>query len=231
MKRSRINRILREAAEFIDKCGFALPPFARFTDDDWRRIESDAELRGQYAEIADNMLGWDVTDFGSGEFERVGLTLFTLRNGNYNCPDVYPKPYAEKIMVIRGRQITPFHYHAKKMEDIINRGEGALAVTLYNSAEDGGLSDTPVSVHSDGRVYTVPAGSTIMLERGQSITMTRGLYHQFCGADDRMLLIGEVSCVNDDNADNVFLEKRPRFMEIDEDAPKWRRLCNEVFSK
>ena len=28
------------------------------------------------------MLGWDVTDFGSKDFEHIGRTLFTLRNGN-----------------------------------------------------------------------------------------------------------------------------------------------------
>ena|SRR5690554_1431468 len=43
------------------------------------------------------MLGWDITDFGSGEFYKRGLFLFTLRNGKYK---VDKKPYAEKIMIV-----------------------------------------------------------------------------------------------------------------------------------
>ncbi len=38
------------------------------------------------------MLGWDVTDFGYGDFDNVGLLIFTLRNGSVVHPDEYPKP-------------------------------------------------------------------------------------------------------------------------------------------
>ena len=228
MLRSQSNAILRRASEHIARCGFALPGFAEWTPDEWVRVLSDPGLAGEYAEIVDNMLGWDVTDFGSGDFDSVGLTLFTLRNGNYARPDAYPKPYAEKLMVVAGRQITPYHYHEKKMEDIINRGDGALLVTLYNSTPDRKLADTPVTVHSEGRVYTVPAGGVVRLARGQSITLMPGVFHQFCGEDDSLLLIGEVSAVNDDTSDNVFLTERPRFMTIEEDEPAWRLLCNEL---
>jgi D-lyxose ketol-isomerase len=33
------------------------------------------------SKVINNMLGWDITDFGSGNFYRRGLFLFTLRNG------------------------------------------------------------------------------------------------------------------------------------------------------
>lgn len=227
MKRSHINAILERTERFINHCGFALPPFAWWTPKQWAELASRPDEYAQYREIRDNMLGWDVTDFGSGDIERVGLTLFTLRNGNYARLGEYPKPYAEKLLVVNGRQITPFHYHALKMEDIINRGDGTLLITLYNATPDDKLADTPVTVHSDGRCWQIPAGGVVRLERGQSITLTQRVFHRFEGADDRMLLLGEVSCVNDDNADNIFLEPGKRFMTIDEDEPARRVLCNE----
>ncbi len=72
MKRSEINTILREAAEFVAASGFHLPPFAAWTPDECRA------KRLQAPEVFDLGLGWDITDFGFGEFERRGLTLFTL---------------------------------------------------------------------------------------------------------------------------------------------------------
>ena len=61
--------------------------------------------------------------YGSGDFYKRGLFLFTLRNGKYN---IDKKPYAEKIMIVEEEQETPMHHHWSKMEDIINRGGGNL---------------------------------------------------------------------------------------------------------
>ena len=36
----------------------------------------------EFDEIRDNQLGWDITDFGQGRFEELGLVVFTIRNGN-----------------------------------------------------------------------------------------------------------------------------------------------------
>ena len=47
-------------------------------------------------ELVENMLGWDITDFGSGNFEKVGLTIFTFRNGNFYAKEKYPKPLQRK---------------------------------------------------------------------------------------------------------------------------------------
>jgi len=137
--------------------------------------------------------------------------------------------YAEKIMFVRENQVTPFHYHARKTEDIINRGgkgTGRLAVKLYNSTPDGGLAETPVSVVCDGIRREVEAGGTVILGPGESITLTPFLYHTFHAVDSHGL-IGEVSSVNDDDADNFFLEALPRYPEIVEDEPPLRLLCNE----
>ena len=76
MKRSKINAALKEMEAMIRKHCFALPPFCSFTPEDW-------EQKGhEYDEIRDNMLGWDITDYGLGKFDEVGFSLITLRNGN-----------------------------------------------------------------------------------------------------------------------------------------------------
>lgn len=96
MKRSEINKIIRDSAAFIDSFGFQLPPFAAWTPEDW------SKKGHEYDEIRDNMLGWDITDLGHGDFEHIGLTLITIRNGNQNNKK-YEKPYAEKNINQQGR--------------------------------------------------------------------------------------------------------------------------------
>jgi D-lyxose ketol-isomerase len=172
------------------------------------------------------MLGWDLTDFGSGEFAKMGLTLFTIRNGK---PGRDSKPYAEKIMVVRENQVTPMHFHWSKMEDIINRGGGNLMVELHLATEDEKLDpNTPVTVSIDGVERTVAPGTVVRLEPGESITLTQHLYHKFWGEEGHgWVLVGEVSAVNDDTADNRFLEPLGRFPKIVEDEPAERLLCSE----
>jgi D-lyxose ketol-isomerase len=64
------------------------------------------------------MLGWDVTDFGSDDFENIGRVLFTLRNGKPGEAR-YPKPYSEKLLIDPEDQRAPAHFHRSKREDII----------------------------------------------------------------------------------------------------------------
>lgn len=219
MKRSEINRIIREGLEFSRQMNFHLPPFATWSPADW-------QTKGhEYDEIRDNMLGWDVTDFGLGNFAEKGLLIFTIRNGNAKL-DKYVKPYAEKLLIVRERQVTPFHFHYSKMEDIINRGGGKLMIQVYNATEDYQLADTAVSVSLDGHSFTVEAGTVLALEPGESITLPTYMYHQFW-AEEETVLCGEVSSVNDDNVDNHFLEQVGRFPEIEEDEPPLYLLCNE----
>lgn len=209
MKRSEVNKLMKEALEFINERSFKLPPFALWTPEEW-------ETKGsEYDEIRDNMLGWDITDFGSGDFHKVGLLLITLRNGNLFDPK-YTKPYAEKLLIVEENQVTPYHYHPKKMEDIINRGGADLVVKLYNADEKEDFADTPVHVSMDGRNYFVPAGTEVRVKPGQSITLLPGCYHSFW-AEGGTVLIGEVSKVNDDRIDNRFYEKVGRFPKIEED--------------
>lgn len=222
MKRSEINRYIAEARSFFAENHFILPPYADWTAEEWRQRGSEAD------EIRASHLGWDVTDFNSGRFASLGLTLFTLRNGSPAAGKA-SKVYAEKIMFVRQDQITPFHYHVRKTEDIINRGgkgTGRLAVQLYNSTKDGGFAESPVAVSCDGIRREIEAGGTVILGSGESITLTPYLYHQFYAIDGHGL-IGEVSSVNDDDTDNYFKEPLPRYPEIVEDESPWRLLCTE----
>ena len=222
MKRSEINQKIRETEAFIKEHGFHLPPFCNWTPEDWK--EKGEECR----EIVDNMLGWDITDYGLGDFDHIGLTLVTIRNGNQNNPK-YTKPYAEKLLISEEDQICPMHFHWSKMEDIINRGGGILMMELYNSTENEELDTVnDVIVVSDGVKLKIPAGTVLEMMPGQSVTLTPGLYHRFwakkgCGK----VLIGEVSKCNDDNNDNRFLEPIGRFPTIEEDEPAYGLLCNE----
>jgi hypothetical protein len=212
MKRSEINAILKDAIAFIDGFQFALPPFTAWTPEDWQSKGAECD------EIRDNMLGWDVTDNGLGAFERQGLVLITIRNGNQNDPK-YAKPYAEKLLISREGQLCPMHFHWFKMEDIINRGGGVLMMQLYNADEHEQLANTDVTVVCDGAARTVPAGTILELMPGESVTLPPRMYHA--------VLLGEVSQCNDDNTDNRFLESIGRFPAIEEDEPPYRLLCNE----
>ena len=218
MKRSEINGYIREFREELDRICFKLPPFCDIPAAKW------ADLGHEYDEIRSCMLGWDITDFGSGDFRRVGLQLVTLRNGKIGQPD--SKTYAEKIMLVRDGQVTPMHFHWNKMEDIINRGGAPLAVQVYLADENEGLSDADVPVTMDGITKLYPAGSIVKVMPGQSITMQRYLYHSFWG-DGGTAIVGEVSMVNDDTADNRFYKPCGRFADIDEDEAAEYLLCNE----
>ncbi len=221
MKRSEINAIMRDADAFIRRQGFHLPPFAYWTPKEW------ATKGEQVFEIVDRQLGWDITDFGSGDYAHTGLFIFTLRNGDpENLKKGSGKLYAEKILVSDVNQVTPMHFHWRKVEDIINRGGGKLAIQLYNSTEDDGLADSDVTVSLDGVRHVVKAGDTIVLSPGESITLPARLYHKFWGTEGRVL-IGEVSLVNDDNTDNRFYEPLGRFPEIEEDELPLYLLCTD----
>ncbi len=212
MKRSEINNIIQSADQFIRERGFYLPPFAYWTPDEWRQKGEES------AEIVKNQLGWDITDFGQKDFSKIGLSLFTLRNGSpHNLQTGKGKMYAEKVLIVNVDQVTPMHFHWNKMEDIINRGGGKLLIQLFNALPNEDLDrELQVNVSIDGVVHTVCAGDIVELRPGESITLTPGLYHKFWASEERAL-VGEVSLVNDDSADNRFNPPAGRFPGIDED--------------
>ncbi len=223
MKRSEINAALKEMEAMVAHCRFALPPFCYFTADDWQNKGPE------FDELRDNMLGWDITDYGLGNFERVGFSLITLRNGNLSMKDKYLKPYAEKLLYLKEKQYSPMHFHWYKMEDIINRGGGNVLIRVYNATADEDLDKVnDVYVNIDGRECIVPAGTQVRLTPGESITIKPYMYHDFeVEEGSKSVLLGEVSQCNDDKSDNRFYEKVGRFPAIEEDEAPYRLLCNE----
>ncbi len=224
MKRSEVNEIMRAADDFIRSFGFILPPFAYWSPDEMRTRRP--------AGIVDARLGWDITDYGKGDFDALGLFLFTVRNGSEaDLRRGGGMCYAEKIMISRDQQVSPMHRHIVKAEDIINRGGGVLALELFNSDVEGNVDRaTDVEVATDGVLRRQKAGEVLRLYPGESVTLMPGNWHAFW-AEDGDVLIGEVSTVNNDLTDNIFAEEIGRFSEIDEDEdprhllvsdyPKW----------
>ncbi len=219
MKRSEINSYIKEAEEFFRQMSFYLPPWAFWTKDQW-----ESNLK-QCTEIITNELGWDLTDFGSGSYRDTGLLLFTLRNGK---PGVDRKTYAEKIMLVKERQETPFHFHWMKMEDIINRGGGNLVLELYKADKHEEFSKELFDVHIDGRIVHVKPGQAVTLAPGESICLEPYIYHRFYGEKGTPpVLVGEVSMVNDDKTDNRFKTPLGRFPKIEEDVDPYRLLITD----
>lgn len=218
MKRSEINKIITENKALCERCLFHLPEWACWTAEDW-------QTKGEEClEIKRNAMGWDITDFGSGDFGSIGLSLITLRNGNV----LYDrKPYCEKIMIVRDGQVTPVHFHWKKMEDIIFReGEGKFCMRLWKADKDERPTDEPVRLKIDGVLTEFEPGKVYSIAKGQSVCFEPYVYHTFW-MEGGTGLIGEVSMVNDDTADNRFLEPVGRFPEIEEDVPAEVLLCTE----
>ena len=223
MKRSKINAVIKEFENMLDEYSFALPPFVSWNPKEWK------DKGHEYDEIRDNALGWDITDYGEGEFERKGLSLITIRNGNIHNPN-YTKTYAEKIMMLYPGQISPNHFHWNKMEDIINRGGGDLIFHLWNAdrEDESKLMDSDVLICKDGCRYYMPPGLDIVLKPGESLTIYPYCYHEFIiPKDGSKVLVGEVSMLNDDYTDNRFYEPLGRYPIIEEDEEPYRLLCNE----
>ncbi|EPX87185.1 ABC-type sugar transport system, auxiliary component [Rubellimicrobium thermophilum DSM 16684] len=132
MKRSRINAIIRESEAFIRSQGWVLPPFAAWTPEEFRARRDEARA------LIDARCGWDITDYGQGDYDRMGLFLFTLRNGRLaDLRAGQGMCYAEKLLISQDGQISPHHTHVIKAEDIINRGGATLVVELHGSEESG----------------------------------------------------------------------------------------------
>jgi D-lyxose ketol-isomerase len=222
MKRSTINQIMQAADEMIRHHGFTLPPFAYWTPDQFVANKTRA------ARVISGRCGWDITDYGQGRFDDLGLFLFTLRNGLLSdlqrgggmC-------YAEKLLISRQDQLSPMHTHVIKAEDIINRGGATLVVELFGSDDKGGFApDRGGLVRCDGIDRVFAPGEKLRLAPGESVTLMPGDWHAFWG-EGGDVLIGEVSTVNDDETDNVFREPIGRFAEIEEDEAPLHLLVSD----
>ncbi len=104
-----------------------------------------------------------------------------------------------------------------------------MLIRVFNSLPDESVDhENDVTVHMDGRTFTVPAGTQLKLTPGESIHIQQFLYHDFeVEPGTGAVLLGEVSQCNDDKTDNRFESPVGRFPAIEEDEPPYRLLCNE----
>ena len=229
LSRTIVNRSVSVALEVAGHFNFHLPEFAHWTTGDWH------EAGAEYREIRDCMLGWDVTDFGSNDFQNVGRVLFTLRNGKFGISR-YPKQYAEKLLIDPQNQRAPAHFHKSKREDIICRAGGNILVQLTKADADGAPSAQDFTVQVDGCSKRISPGDIVRLKPGMSLNIDPYTIHQFWGEEgtghpmhgDRYTLSSEISSVCDDRNDNFFLvDYGVRFPEIEEDEARKYYLCHE----
>ena len=216
MKRSAINTAVLAARATCAAHHFKLPGWA-----DWTLADHSANP-DQSRYLTTRQIGWDVTDFGSGDFARRGLALLCLRNGIQG--DSNERPYAEKLLFVGENQETPFHCHKVKLEDIITRGGGNLMVEFTAQGSIPGWDQPRI----DGLPID-PFAGPIRISPGASITIPRGLQHRFYGESGHgPVFVAEVSQCNDDRNDNFFLEPLGRFSTVEEDEPALWPLWNEV---
>lgn len=222
MKRSFLNARIREAIDFFAEHQFYLPPWAFFTPQEWTAYRNKAKG------IFTPGLGWDVTSFGSDDFFRCGLLLFTMRNGVLDNPE-YPKPYAEKIMVVRENQVTPLHFHWYKKEDIINRGGGNLVIELFRADPVAKkLAGGEFNIEVNGFTKKMISGEKLILAPGDSVCFESIHAHRFYGEPGSgTVLSGEVSMVNNDSTDNCFIDAQIRFDPIEEDEEARYLIVND----
>ncbi|MDA8711440.1 D-lyxose/D-mannose family sugar isomerase [Alphaproteobacteria bacterium] len=221
MKRSEINQAIIEAKKMMENYSWVLPQWGYWSKEDYINEPSVSKY------LKDHQMGWDVTDFGKGLFNEQGITLFCIRNGiQGNAQD---KPYAEKLLFMREGQEIPFHSHKVKLEDIINRGGGDLAIEFVMVNEHLKEKNENINILVDGVQVEVEPNEPLILKRGQSVTVERNIYHKFYAVKGTgMVMAGEVSQVNDDNNDNYFLEPVGRFTQIEEDEQPIHPLWNEI---
>jgi D-lyxose ketol-isomerase len=225
MKRSRINTIMAEADQMIRSHGFALPPWAYWSPDQFKARANDARA------VIDARCGWDITDYGAGRYDQMGLFLFTLRNGRLaDLQRGGGMCYAEKLLISKQDQLSPMHTHVIKAEDIINRGGATLVVELYGSDPDGRFDETVGGVvMCDGITRPFGPGDKLRLAPGESVTLMPGDWHAFWG-EGGDVLIGEVSTVNDDETDNIFRDPIGRFAQIEEDVAPTHLLGSRLIT-
>ncbi|RCH54360.1 D-lyxose/D-mannose family sugar isomerase [Mucilaginibacter hurinus] len=182
MKRSEINKAISTSKAFFEQNGWVLPPNPK----------------------------WDITDFGLGDFDQIGLVLINLAE---------EVEYCEKLMYAAKGQTTPAHYHEKKKEDIICR-TGEMEIQFWAADPNSLDSREAITLKKNGKFITIQSGDKITLKSGERVTIVQGLWHEFYPTSDQCI-IGEVSTANDDVNDNFFFNKKVgRFSDVVEDEEK-----------
>jgi D-lyxose ketol-isomerase len=212
MLRSFIDRRIEAMLELCARHAFKLPPFALWTAADFRADIESAKR------IAAGGLGWNIVEFAPGSYAREGLSVFTIRMGDWRgLKSGTGRLYGEKALMAEDGQRTPHHYHIVKTEDILNRGGARFVVELFKVDHQGRKLDDRVRVLKDATMIEVAAGGRVTLEPGESIVLEPYVAHAFW-AEGGATLAGEVSLANDDASDNYFLPPPAAPAPIEEDA-------------
>ena len=213
MRRSFIDRRIDAMLELCRRQRFALPPFAAWGKAHYRAHPAVAKR------IAEAGLGWNVVEFRPGAYREQGLTIFTLRMGDWRAlASGAGRLYAEKAMMVEDGQRIPHHFHVVKTEDIVNRGGARFVIELFKVDSAGTRLDERFRVMRDAETLDLAPGAHVLLEPGESLTLDPFVAHSFW-ADGGAVMAGEVSLVNDDATDNYFLPPLAPFAATEEDAP------------
>jgi D-lyxose ketol-isomerase len=213
VKRSFVDARIDRMLELCGRHGVALPPFALWREADFRANLDAGRL------IAERGMGWNVVEFKPGLFAREGLTLFTLRMGDWRELEAgRGRLYAEKAIVAEDGQRAPHHYHVVKTEDIVNRGGARFVVELFKVDVHGAPLKKRFRALKDANMLDLGPGDQVRLEPGEGLTLEPFVAHAFW-AEGGAAVAGEVSLANDDGVDNYFLPPLGSPSPIDEDAP------------
>ena len=214
MKRSFIEARIEKMLAACSVHGVRLPPFAVWSDAQYRDDRSAARY------IAERGLGWSIVEFRPGAFATDGLSVFTLRMGDWRrLGNGRGRLYAEKALYAEDGQRTPCHYHIVKTEDIVNRGGARFVVEFVKVDRAGTPTKERFRVRKDVTVLDLGPGDQVRLEPGESLTLEPFVAHSFW-AEGGAVLAGEVSLANDDRADNYFIPPLPPAARIEEDKPR-----------
>ena len=128
MKRSEVNKQIKFAIGIIEKSGIVLPNHAYWSLESWH------QNRNLVDELRERAIGWNITDFGSGDFCKTGVILYTPSNGIFNSVTNEPldQTYAHRYFILRDGQEIMTEHHATKIEDIIVFAGAQLRVELHN---------------------------------------------------------------------------------------------------
>ena len=213
MKRSFIDARIEAMLKLCERHGMTLPPFALWSRRDFHEQSVAATF------IAERGLGWNVVEFTPGAFGSDGLTIFTLRMGNWrDLESKRGRLYAEKAIMSDDGQRAPHHYHVVKTEDIVNRGGARFVVELFRVDRGGTPTKDRFRARKDVTVLDLGPGDQVRLEPGESLTLEPYVAHAFW-AEGGTALAAEVSLANDDATDNYFVPPLPPSAPIEEDGP------------
>jgi len=226
MKRTEVDQQIDEAIAFIEKSGITLPHHARWDLETWYQHRDLAE------EMRKRAIGWNVIDFGSADFYKTGVVLYTFSNGIFDPATYKPldQAYAHRLFILREGQEIVTEHHLTKIEDIVVFAGAGLNVELHNAGPNEELDTAnEVRIMRNGIWQSYKPGVIITLIPGERIRFEPKHYHRPSGHGGTVL-IEEVSDVTDDLKESCHLpgEKALLFIEVEEDEKPRHLLCTEL---